>query len=237
MEGFDSAHKMAILASIGFNCIIPPGRVHVSGISGIIPLDLEAAAEFGYVVKLLGIAKATPDGLQLRVHPTMIPAESLLAEVDGVENAVVIRGDWVGSVMMTGPGAGARPTATAVVGDLIDLARNLRIGKPGRVPPLMASVPREVSFAPMSELSTACYFRLVVSDQPGVLSQIAGVFGRHGISLESVIQQGRGQASGVPIVLMTHKASERDIQASALELNLLDATREPVTLIRVEEDL
>jgi homoserine dehydrogenase len=235
--GFDSAHKIAILASIGFNRIVPFDQVHVTGITGILPMDLEAAAEFGYIVKLLGIAKETASGLQLRVHPTMIPADSLLAEVDGVANAVVIRGDWVGSVMMTGPGAGARPTATAVVGDLIDLARNLRLGRPGRVPPLMTASPVPATFAPMSDLQSAFYFRLLVEDKPGVLSQIAGVFGRHGISLESVIQQGRSQASGVPIVLMTHKARERDIQASVDELNRLDVTCEPVHFIRVEDEL
>lgn len=244
VDGIDAAHKITLLASMAFGAELTFKEVPTEGIREITPLDLESAAEFGYRIKLLGITKRRTEGgaerIEVRVHPTMIPAESLLAKVDGAMNAIAVHGDAVGPTLFYGAGAGELPTASAVVADLIELAREVRRGSAGRVAPLStlpeALVPKPI--VPLGELFGRVYLRFTARDEPGVLSTITGILGEHGISIESVIQKGRGKAgASVPIVVFTHPASEAAVRLALDAIDRLPEVTAVTRLIRIEEKL
>ena len=237
VEGIDTAHKLAIASAIAFGAPIQFDRVHVEGISKIDPVDIEYADEFGYRVKLLAIARNEDGRLEMRVHPTLVAKNHMLAGVKGAYNAVHIVGNAVGDVMLYGMGAGMMPTGSAVVSDLIDVARDILNGTPARIPAL-AFLPerlQEITIKPVSDVSTSYYFRFMALDKPGVLSTISGVLGRHGISIAAVIQKGRHAAS-VPIVMVTHDALEKNVTEALGEIDGLDFVQAPTTLIRIENN-
>jgi homoserine dehydrogenase len=237
IEGIDSAHKITVLARLAFGCRVPFRQVFVEGISGITPMDISYARELGYKVKSLAIAKHQDGEIEVRVHPTLIPEGNLLYGVDGVYNAITVVGDMVGTNTFIGRGAGIGPSGSAVVGDIIDIARNLATGGRGRVPPSAYRPGHhvELRMKAMDEVLSEYYLRFSVLDQPGVLSKISGVLGRHNISIASVIQKGRRVGKTVPLVMMTHHACERDMQAALHEIDQIatEVTAKTV-LIRVE---
>jgi len=237
IEGIDSAHKITVLATLAFGCRVPFAQVFVEGISSITPMDISYARELGYKVKSLAIAKHQDGEIEVRVHPTLIPEGNLLYGVDGVYNAITVIGDMVGANTFIGRGAGIGPSGSAVVGDIIDIARNLATGGRGRVPPAAYRPGHhvELRMKAMDEVRSEYYLRFSVLDQPGVLSNISGVLGRHNISIASVIQKGRRVGETVPLVMMTHHACERDMQAALREIDQIasEVTAKTV-LIRVE---
>ncbi len=240
VEGVDAAHKLTLLAGMSFGAQLTHEQVHTEGIRGLLPVDFEAAEEFGYRIKLLGIAKLRDGRVEARVHPTLVPRSSLLASVDGAMNAVAVVGDAVGKTLFYGAGAGDLPTASAVVADLMEIAREIRRGQAGRVAPL-SYVPdhlRTKPLVPLSELHARCYLVFTARDAPGVLAQIAGLLGEHGISIESVIQKGRGAASGsVPVVVLTHPAREGAVRRALEQVDALPEVTAATRLVRIEEDL
>jgi len=227
VEGYDAGAKLAILASIAFGARVVAGDVYREGISGIATGDIAYAGRLGYVVKLVAIAEQFEDGeVAVRVHPAMVPMTHPLASVRESFNAVFIEGDAVGELMLYGRGAGGMPSASAVLGDLIDAAHNLRVRSVGRTPHL-----HPVRLRPIDDLSSAYYLDLEVVDRPGVLSAVAGVMGAHAVSIKSMEQEGAG--SGARIVFITHEALERDVQACLAELRSLDVVQRVGTLLRV----
>jgi homoserine dehydrogenase len=230
IDGIDAAHKLAILAALAFGRPVAFDDVHVEGIRGVSALDIGFAAELGYRIKLLGIAREAEGGIEARVHPCMVPQSSPIARVDGVFNAVVAEGDFVGRVMLEGRGAGAGPTASAVVADLIDIAR-------GRLTPVWGAASGALSDAPSRPMSThvgAYYLRLMVVDRPGVIADVTAVLRDHGVSLESMLQRGRSPGEAVPVVLVTHETNETEMRAALARIDALDAVMEPPTMIRIE---
>jgi len=236
VAGIDSAHKLTIMVTLAYGSPVNFKEIFTEGITHLTPLDIAYAHEFGYTIKLLGIAKLHENDVEARVHPTMIPSDSPVAGVDGVYNAIQLVGDSVGDIVLYGQGAGSLPTGSAVVSDVIDIARNLLSGASGRVP--AASFQRDqrrpLRIRPMEEITSLYYLRFMVVDRPGVLSQIAGVLGTHGISISSVIQKGRKEGQTVPVVIMTHAAREREVQTALQDINRMSFISEPTTLIRVE---
>jgi homoserine dehydrogenase len=239
IEGIDTAHKLALLCTLCFGTSIDFDSIYREGITRITALDIEFAREFGYTFKLLAIGKRVNGQIEARVHPTMLPHDHPLAEVDGVFNAVRLVGDFVGPVMLNGYGAGMEATASAVVGDVMAVARNQRAGIGIRTPAMSCPQAAIERFAvrPMDELFSRYYLRVFVKDQPGVLAQLAGVLGKYSISIESMIQPHRHEADAVPIVLMTHAAIERDIRAAMTEIDQLGATCDGSLFVRIEEQL
>jgi homoserine dehydrogenase len=238
VEGIDSAHKLAILVALAFGGQVRLEDVYTEGITGISPRDIEYAEDFGCRIKLLAIAKRADGEIEARVHPTMVPESQLIAKVDGVFNAVAVTGDFVGQTLFYGRGAGAEATASAVVGDLVEVARAVRSGTAARVPPMgfQPAVRKPLPIRPMARVESLYYLHLKVVDQPGVLSDIAGVLGRHGISIGRVIQDGRAEHKAVSLVMMTHRAVEQNVQDALAEIGNLGCVRAPATLIRVESD-
>ncbi|MGD8370966.1 MAG: homoserine dehydrogenase [Syntrophobacterales bacterium] len=238
VEGVDAAHKIAVLSSLAYCCEVDFDQVHIEGISQIDPSDIRFAEDFGYQIKLLAISRNAGERIEVRVHPTMIPQEHMLAKVEGAYNAIHISGDAVGEVMLYGQGAGMMPTGSAVASDLVDLGRDLLVGGGVRIPPLAceggAVVRREIK--PMDELVINYYFRFSAVDQPGVLSKISGILGNHDISIASVIQKGRQVKGSVPVVMMTHEARERDVRLALAEIDELQVVTAPTRLIRVEKN-
>jgi homoserine dehydrogenase len=237
VEGFDTAHKLAILTSIAYGTEVNFDDIYIEGITQITPLDIDFARQFGYRIKLLAISKNHGDRVEARVHPTMIPEDNLLSTISGSLNALNISGDAVADVMLYGHGAGMMPTASAVLGDVVDIARNLSRGATGRVP-LRSFQPDRITRIPIvsiNELITHYYFRFTVKDQPGVLSTIAGILGEYGISIQSVQQKGRKSSGAVPVVMLTHRAREADVQNAFRRIEALDVVDEKPMLIRLEE--
>ena len=237
VEGFDTAHKLAILTSLAYGTEVDFDDIYIEGITQITPLDIDFARQFGYRIKLLAISKNHGDRVEARVHPTMIPEDNLLSTISGSLNALNISGDAVEDVMLYGHGAGMMPTASAVVGDVVDIARNLSRGATGRVP-LRSFQPDRIGRIPIvsvDELVTHYYFRFTVKDQPGVLSTIAGILGEYGISIQSVQQKGRKSSGAVPVVMLTHRAREADVQNAFRRIEALDVVDEKPMLIRLEE--
>jgi len=225
VEGFDAGAKAAIIASVAFGVHVVAGDVYREGISSITSADIAFAARLGYVVKLLAIVESLDDEVAVRVHPAMVPVDHPLATVRESFNAVFIEGDAVGELMLYGRGAGGRPTASAVLGDLIDAASNL-----SRAP----TAPREVAKArirPIDELSSQYYLNLEVADRPGVLAAVAGVFGAHDVSIKAAEQEGLGDEAR--LIFITHVARERDMQATLRGLHALDVVDRVGTLLRV----
>jgi homoserine dehydrogenase len=236
VAGIDSAHKLAIMVTLAYGTPVNFKEIYTDGITHITPLDIAYAREFGYTIKLLGIAKLHETEIEARVHPTMIPSDSPVAQVEGVYNAIQLVGDAVGDIVLYGQGAGSLPTGSAVVSDIIDIARNARTGSSGRVPPasFQQDQRRPLRIRRMDEISSLYYLRFMVVDRPGVLSQISGVLGHYGISISSVLQKGRKDGQTVPVVIMTHTAAEHQIQSAVHDINRLPFISEPPTLIRVE---
>lgn len=234
--GIDSAHKLAILVSLAYGTPVNFKEIYTEGITHITPTDIAYAKEFGFTIKLLGIAKLVEGEVEARVHPTMLPSGSPIAQVEGVYNAIQLVGDAVGDVVLYGRGAGSMPTGSAVVSDVIAIGRNLLKGAVGRVPPasFQQDQRRPLRMKPMEEISSLYYLRFMVVDRPGVLAQIAGELGRCGISISSMLQQGRREGQTVPVVIKTHMARERDVQTALREINRKPFVSEPATLIRVE---
>ncbi len=236
VAGTDSAHKLTIMVSLAYGTPVNFKEIYTEGITGLTPLDIAYAKEFGFTIKLLAIAKFSDGEIEARVHPTMVPSASQIAKVDGVYNAIQLVGDAVEDVVLYGRGAGSMPTGSAVVSDVMSIARDLLKSATGRVPPAsyQPDSRRPLRIRPMEEITSLYYIRFMVLDRPGVLSQIAGVLGRYSISISSVLQQGRKEGQTVPVVIMTHMAKERDIQNALREINPMPYISEPTTLIRVE---
>ncbi len=236
VAGIDSAHKLTIMVSLAYGTPVNFKEIYTEGITRLTPLDIAYAKEFGFTIKLLAIAKYSDGEIEARVHPTMVPSASQIAKVDGVYNAIQLVGDAVEDVVLYGRGAGSMPTGSAVVSDVMSIARDLLKDATGRVPPAsyQPDQRRPLRMRPMEEITSLYYIRFMVLDRPGVLSQIAGVLGQHGISISSVLQQGRKEGQTVPVVIMTHMAKERDIQNALREIDPMPYISEPATLIRVE---
>ena len=237
IEGIDAAHKLSVIVNMAFGTPVDFKEIYTEGITGILPLDISYAKEFNYKIKLLAIAKMKDESIEVRVHPTMVPNNHLIATVDGVFNAVYITGDAVGPTLFYGRGAGDLPTGSAVVGDIIDVARNILNGGCGRIPP--ASFKEEnrtlLRILSIDEIISLYYFRFTVIDKPGVLSRISGILGEHNISIASVIQKGRKEGGNVPLVMMAHEARERDVKNALQEIDRLPVISEKTVMIRVEE--
>lgn len=240
VDGIDSAHKLAILVWLASGFPVAPSDIYVEGIRGVSAVDIAFAREFGYTIKLLAIAKENGGGMEVRVHPTMIPSSHLLATVGGANNAIYVKGDFVGPTLFFGQGAGQLPTASAVVGDIIEIARNIRRGSSGRIPPsgfFLQDFGERVRVAPFTDVRSEYYLRFLAVDKPGVLSRIAGVLGAHQISISSVIQKGRREESAVPIVIVTHHARESDLRAALAETDRLPVVMDGTRMIRIENAL
>ncbi|MFN7132902.1 MAG: homoserine dehydrogenase [Myxococcales bacterium] len=234
ISGGDAAQKLCILAALAFGARVHPADVPTEGITELETTDFAAAREFGYVIKLLAIARRVGDGIEARVHPTMIPAASLLADVRGAFNAVLLQADALGPAMFYGKGAGGMATGSAVVSDLIDLCRNLLAESPGRVPmpcePWIKDAPRPSA----DELRCPYYLRFTVDDQPGVLARICGVLAERNISIGSVVQrERRGADEAATVIIVTHEAREGDVRAALNWIDGLGTTRARTRLIRI----
>jgi homoserine dehydrogenase len=237
VEGIDAAHKLTILASIAFGIPLQFNKVYIEGISGITQMDVAYAEALGYRIKLLGIARRTGKGIELRVHPTLIPARRLIANVDGVKNAVLVEGDAVGPTLYYGAGAGAEPTASAVVADIVDVVRMLTSDPENRVPHL-AFQPESISDIPVlsiEDVETAYYLRLSAEDKPGVLADITRILASHHISIEALLQkEPLAGESHLPVILLTHKVIERELSGAIKAIEALSTINKPVKRIRLE---
>jgi homoserine dehydrogenase len=238
VEGLDAAHKLALLSALAFGMAINFDDIAIEGISTITPLDIDFAAQFGYRIKLLAITKFNGQTVEARVHPTMIPFANMLSNVNGTLNAIGISADAVGEILLYGHGAGMMPTASAVISDIADIARNLACGGIGRVP-VMGFAPERIRTIPVmsiADLVTHYYFRFNALDRPGVLATIAGILGKYAISLKSVHQKGRKTNGSVPVVMLTHKAREADVARALADIGALDVVAGTPMLIRIEDD-
>jgi homoserine dehydrogenase len=236
IEGVDAAHKLTLLASLAFGIPVQFDRAYIEGISKLAADDIKLAERLGYRIKLLGITKRRREGIELRVHPALVPAKSMLANVEGAMNAVLVRGDAVGQTLYYGKGAGEEPTASAVVADLVDVTRLLTADPEHRVPHL-AFQPDAMSDTPIlsiDDVITSYYLRLTVADQPGVLADIARVFSDRGISIGSMIQQPSDLDASADLVFLTHEALERDVNAAIAQIEALPFVRSNVTRLRME---
>ena len=238
VEGIDTAHKIAILTALAYGMEINLPDVYIEGITKVTPLDVEFAEHFGYRIKLLAISKDQGDKIEARVHPTMIPFGNLLSNVNGTVNAVMVSGDAVGEIMLYGRGAGMMPTASAVISDAVDIARNLLAGTTSRIPALSFQKDQiqNKKIMPMDEIVTHYYFRFTALDRPGVLSNISGILGNHNISIQSVQQKGRKTDGSVPVVMVSHLAREADVQKALADINNLDVVSDAPVLIRIEDE-
>ncbi|MCR9105176.1 MAG: homoserine dehydrogenase [Gammaproteobacteria bacterium] len=237
VEGIDAAHKLAILASIAFGMPLHMNGVYTEGITRLQPVDVRYAAELGYRIKHLGIARRTGQGVELRVHPTLIPQERLLANVDGVMNAVLVEGDAVGPTLYYGAGAGAQPTASAVVADLVDLARHISVGQSDRVPALGVAdaAVESLPLVPMEQVETIWYLRIQAQDKPGVMSQVANILSARDISIESLIQKApRPGQSHVAVVVLTNLALQSNMDSAVQALEALDTIHGDIIRLRAE---
>lgn len=236
VEGLDTAHKLAILTAIAFGAEISLSDIYVEGISKITAMDIEFATASGYRIKLLAITKFTGGAIEARVHPTMIPLENPLSNVNGSLNAVTITGDAVGEMMLYGRGAGMMPTASAAVSDVVDIARDLLAGTTRRVPMQSFQRPeiKKIPIRPIDAITSHYYVRFSALDRPGVLSKISGILGDHDISIKSVHQTERKTNGAVPIFMLTHQAREAEIQKALRKIAALDSITAAPTLIRIE---
>ncbi len=230
VDGIDSAHKLAILASLAFGCHVDFKAVYVEGIRHISLMDIRFAEELGYRIKLLGIASLRDGGMEQRVHPCMVPSSAPIAHVEGVYNAVVSEGDAVDAIIQEGRGAGALPTASAVVADIVDIGRGNRV--PAFAVP--AGELRKLSTTPMEEHCGAYYVRLMVVDRPGVFAEVAAVLRKNQVSMEAVLQRGRAPGEAVPVVMSLHETREEKMNAALREIEALDSVVETPRMIRIE---
>jgi homoserine dehydrogenase len=237
VEGIDAAHKLTILASIAFGIPLQFDKVFTEGMRALTTQDVEDAAALGFRIKHLGIARKSENGVELRVHPTLIPERRLIANVDGVMNAVLVNGDAVGPTLYYGAGAGAEPTASAVVADLVDVVRALTTDPENRVPHLafQADALDDAPILPIQEITSAYFIRLQVLDQPNVLAHVTRILGDNGISIEAIMQKVPHQhGSTVPVVILTHRVIENAVDKAIEEFRRLDDIQPEITRIRVE---
>ena len=236
VDGTDAAHKLAILISIAYGHPVSFGDIHREGIDRLTPEDIRFASEFGYHMKLLAVSRREGDRVEARVHPALIPKDHILANIDWAYNAIYFEGDFVGPNLYYGLGAGKRPTGSAVVSDIMDLARQARLGLKGFLPPLahVRSPEKVVQIQPMEELVSAYYFRFSAMDRPGVLSRISGILGDNQISIYSVIQKGREENGSVPLVMLTHEAKESSVLKALSLMDKLEVVTDKTIMIRVE---
>jgi homoserine dehydrogenase len=238
IEGIDAAHKLTILSAIAFGIPMQFDRAHREGISRLTREDIRYAESLGYRIKLLGITKRTPLGIELRVHPTLVPARRLIANVEGVMNAILVKGDAVGATMYYGAGAGADPTASAVVADLVDVTRLHTADPEHRVPHLAFQPDRlaDTRVLPMEEVVTSYYLRMRVLDQPGVLADITRILADRTISIDAMIQREPGEGEEqVDIIMLTHETQEKNLNAAIAAIERLPVVTGSVTRIRLEE--
>jgi homoserine dehydrogenase len=236
IEGVDAAHKLTLLASLAFGIPVQFDKAYIEGISKLASEDIKHAERLGYRIKLLGITKRRPNGIELRVHPALVPSASLLANVEGAMNAVLVRGDAVGQTLYYGKGAGEEPTASAVVADLVDVTR-LHTADPEHRVPHLAFQPDAMSDIPIlsiEDVVTSYYLRMTVADQPGVLADIARVLADAGISIGSMIQQPSDADGSADLIFLTHQALERNINIAIARIEALKFIRSSVTRLRVE---
>ena len=238
VEGIDAAHKLTILASIAFGIPLQFDKAYTEGITQLTTADVNYAEALGYRIKHLGVARRTDAGVELRVHPTLIPADRLIANVNGVMNAVMVNGDAVGSTLYYGAGAGMEPTASAVVADLVDVARALSSAPEARVPALgfQSDALSALPILPIAECESAYYLRIHAQDRPGVLAKVATILSERGINIESIMQKEAEEQDGlVPMILVTHRVVERSIDDAIAALEALDDISGNVVRIRVEQ--
>jgi homoserine dehydrogenase len=237
VEGIDAAHKLTILAAIAFGIPLKFKQAYTEGITKLTRLDVQYAEKLGYRLKLLGIARRTNGGVELRVHPTLIPERRLIANVDGAMNAVLVKGDAVGPTLFSGAGAGAEPTASAVVADLVDVVRTLTADPNNRVPHLafQPDALEDLPILPIEEVETSYYLRLQAQDKPGVLAEVTRILADLGISIESILQQEppAGEAM-VPVVILTQRVKEMNMNAAIDRIEKLSSIKGKVARIRLE---
>jgi len=237
VEGIDAAHKLTIMASIAFGVPLQFDKAYTEGISEISQEDVKYAAELGYRIKHLGVAKKTDTGIELRVHPTMIPERRLIANVDGVMNAVLVQGDAVGPTLYYGAGAGSDATASAVVADIVDIVRSLDTDPANRVPHLgfQDDALIDTPILPVSEVTTSYYLRVHTEDKPGVLAEITRIMGEQGISIEAILQKEPEEQGGiVPVIMLTQQVVEKKMDAAIAQIEALASVKNSVMRIRVE---
>jgi homoserine dehydrogenase len=237
ISGGDSGHKVAIMGSLICGGYVPFDAISIDGITEIGGEDIAFARELGYVIKLLGIINTEPEGkgIDVRVHPAMLPLHHILASVSDVFNAVLIEGDAVGPILLYGRGAGEMPTGSAVVSDIVDIARNIQGNTPVRIPMEYYTSARTVSVTPVDEITSRYYLRFTVVDRPGVLASIASLLGEEGISIASVMQKEGYSDDSVPVIILTHNARERGVRRALEKIEKLDIVRQNTRLIRIEE--
>jgi len=233
ISGMDSNHKLAVLALLGFGISAKPKDIYTEGISEIEPCDIEYAGEFGYAIKLLAIAKRSGSSLELRVHPTLIPKTHLLASVSGVYNAIFVKGDLIGENLFYGEGAGAKPTSSAVVADIVSIAQ--QISCCGKIAAPISFKKDVKGIKRIDDIRTRYYIRFSAVDKPGVLAKISGILGKHNISIAIVTQKDRPDSKIVPIVMMTHAALERDMAKALKEIDALNVIKKKTVRIRIED--
>jgi len=238
IDGIDAAHKLTILSAIAFGIPMQFDRARIEGIGRLAAADIKYAEGLGYRIKLLGISRRTPDGIELRVHPTLIPARRLIANVEGVMNAILVKGDAVGPTLYYGRGAGAEATASAVVADLVDVTRMATADPEHRVPHLAFQPDRlsDIPILPMEDVQTACYLRLRALDRPGVLADVTRICADRGISIDAIFQKEAGEGEDqVDVVILTHRTLERNVNAAIGAIESLETIPSPVVRIRLEE--
>ncbi|MBI3370557.1 MAG: homoserine dehydrogenase [Betaproteobacteria bacterium] len=238
IEGVDAAHKLTIMSAIAFGIPMQLGKAYTEGVSRLTQEDIRYAEELGYRIKLLGITKRAKHGIELRVHPTLVPTRRLIANVEGVMNAILVKGDAVGTTMYYGAGAGSLPTASAVVADLIDVTRLITADPEHRVPHLAFQPDRlsDIPILPMGEVETSYYLRMQVLDRPGVLADIARILADGSISIDAMVQKEPGEGEQrVDIVMLTHRALEKNVNAAMKKIEKLATVVGKVTRIRLEE--
>ncbi|MCK9510469.1 MAG: homoserine dehydrogenase [Pigmentiphaga sp.] len=236
IEGVDAAHKLTLLASMAFGIPVQFSRAHIEGITGLSGVDIKHAETLGYRIKLLGITRRRPDGIELRVHPTLVPADRLIANVEGAMNAILVHGDAVGPTLYYGQGAGEEPTASAVVADLVDVTR-LDTADPNHRVPHLAFQPEALADLPILDIGdvrSSYYLRLLVADQPGVMADIARILADNGISINAMIQSPDAGEDSADIIFLTHEAVERDVDRAIELMQQLDTVRSDVVRLRME---
>jgi homoserine dehydrogenase len=238
VEGVDAAHKLTIMSAIAFGNSMKFDQAHIEGISRLDAIDIKYAEQLGYRIKLLGITKRTPEGVELRVHPTLIPAKRLIANVDGAMNAVLVKGDAVGATLYYGKGAGAEPTASAVIADLVDVTRMLTADPEHRVPHLafQPDAMIDLPILPVSEVVTSYYLRLRVEDKPGVLADITRILADQQISIDAMIQREPDEGEEqTDIIMLTHQTREKNIDAAITRIEALTVVKGKLTRLRLED--
>jgi len=238
IEGVDAAHKITILASLAFGIPMQFDKAYIEGISKLDAIDIKYAEQLGYRIKLLGITKRTDEGVELRVHPTLIPSKRLIANVEGAMNAVLVQGDAVGATLYYGKGAGAEPTASAVIADLVDVTRMATADPQNRVPHLafQPNAMADIKILPMDEVITSYYLRLRVQDKPGVLADITRILADEQISIDAVIQKEPGEGEDqTDLIMLTHQTREKRINAAIKKIEALGVVAGKVTKLRLEE--